>query len=66
MSTRIYRVDDAGTIRLIEAANPAQAIRHCASQRYHVSVANARDVAYLMGKGTQVERAKPEQVEIPT
>ena len=55
--TRIYRVADGDNIRLIEATNPAQAIRHCASQRYSIKPASATDVAYLMGKGTKVETA---------
>lgn len=57
MTTRIYRVADGDTVRLIEAANPAQAIRHCATQRYHIAPARAHDVAYLMGRGVKVETA---------
>lgn len=64
MTTRIYRVADGDIVRLIEAANPAQALRHCATQRYHVGVAKATDVAYLMSKGVRVEQAKPEQGEL--
>ena len=60
MTTRIYRVADGDVIRLVEAINPAQAIRHCASQRYRIGVAKATDVAYLMGKGVQVEQAGAE------
>lgn len=64
MTTRIYRVADGDVVRLVEAINPAQAIRHCASQRYRIGVAKATDVAYLMGKGVRVEQAKPEQGEL--
>jgi len=64
MTTRIYRVADGDVVRLVEAINPAQAIRHCASQRYRIGVAKATDVAYLIGKGVQVEQAKPEQGEL--
>ena len=64
MNTRIYRVADGDNVRLIEATNPAQALRHCATQRYLIGVAKATDVAYLMGKGVRVEQAKPEQGEL--
>lgn len=56
-ATRIYRIADGDNVRLVEAANPAQALRHCALQRYTIAPAKATDVAYLMGKGVQVERA---------
>lgn len=62
-TTRIYRVADGDIVRLIEAANPAQAIRHCASQRYSIKPASASDVAYLMGKGTHVETAGANEAE---
>lgn len=66
MNTRIYLVRDRATdaVRLVEAANPAQAIRHAALQAYHVKPAKAIDVAYHMGKGAKVEIVKPEQAEI--
>lgn len=63
-ASRIYRVADGDNIRLIEATNPAQAILHCASQRYSIKPASATDVAYLMGRGTKVETARPEQGEL--
>ena len=58
MQTRLYRVTDGETIRLIEAANPAQAIRFCAAQRYTVEVAKAKDVCTLMAKGIVLEQAQ--------
>ena len=58
--TRIYRVADGDDVRLIEAANPAQALRFCAAARYQIEVARPKDVAYLMSKGVKVERAKGE------
>ena len=64
MTTRIYRVADGDAVRLVEATNPAQALRHCALQRYTIAPAKATDVAYLMGKGIKVEQAKPEQGEL--
>lgn len=62
MQTRLYRVTDGDTVRLIEATNPAQAIRFCAAKRYTVEVAKAKDVCTLMAKGVALEQAQ-EQTE---
>ena len=58
MQTRIYQVTDNDTVRLIDAANPAQAIRFCAAQRYTVQVAKAKDICTLMAKGVVLEQAQ--------
>lgn len=58
METRIYQVTDGETIRLIEAANPSQAVRHCAAQRYSVQVAKTKDVCTLMANGVVLEQSK--------
>lgn len=57
--TRIYRVTDRSTQvpRLVEASNPAAAIRHVAKLRYAVDVPSAKEVAALMSSGYRVEVA---------
>jgi len=64
MQTRIYRVADGHTVRLIEATSAATATRYCAIKKYRVGVAKPKDVAELMASGVTVEIAKPEQQEI--
>ena len=56
-TTRIYVViaKDKPN-RLVEAASAAQAIRHCVSQEYSATVANAKNVAALLKTGTHVEQ----------
>lgn len=57
--TRIYKVDqDTGDKYLIEAATPAQALRHVTAGMFKVSPASAKDVAALMDQGVKVESAK--------
>lgn len=63
-TTRIYRVADGDTVRLVDAATPSQAIRHCAEQHYRVSVATPWNIAELVGKGVKVEIAAPKQLAI--
>lgn len=63
MQTRIYAVTSRidGKARLIEAINPAQAMRHVAHDLFEVAPANARTVANLMGQGVRVETGKSEE-----
>lgn len=53
----IYVVTDTANTatRLIEAPNPAQALRHVTSQQFAVRAATAALVAKLMGAGIKVE-----------
>lgn len=57
--TRLYVVQEEGRVpdRLIEAANPSQAIRHCVYGRFTADAASAQDVARLMAAGVTVEKA---------
>lgn len=55
-TTRIYAVTDGPTTRLVEAATPAQAIRHVA-RRMLCTVASAKHVARLVSEGVPVELA---------
>lgn len=58
---RIYEVvSKTGAKRLVQAANPAQALRHVAANEYGVQAANALAVAKLMSSGVQLEQARPE------
>lgn len=58
-TTRLYKVDqDTGDKYLIEAATPAQALRHVTSGMFKVAPASAKDVALLMDQGVKVETAK--------
>ena len=60
MADRLYIVTEPNHApRLIEAANPAQAIRHCA-KKFAVRVAKASDVALLMSEGAKVEKTGEE------
>lgn len=63
MQTRIYAVTSKidGKARLVEAANPAQAMRHVAHDLFEVAPANARTVATLMGQGITLETGKAEE-----
>ena len=54
---RIYKVTNGDTTHLVQAVSQAQALRHVAGKTFLVEVAKAIDVAYLMGKGAQVETA---------
>lgn len=62
-STRIYSVTDNATkkARLVDAGNPAQAVRHVAVKAYSVSVATPKEVAALVANGVAVERAGREE-----
>lgn len=63
MQTRIYAVTSKtdGKARLVEATNPAQAMRHVAHDLFDVSPANARTVANLMSQGVSLETGKAEE-----
>ena len=59
METRLYAVinNTNGAVRLIEAANPAQALSHVSKSEYSVSVAKPKDIAgYIIG-GAVLEKA---------
>jgi hypothetical protein len=60
MQTRIYAVTSKtdGKSRLVEAATPAQAMRHVAHDLFDVQPANARKVAELMTSGVTLETSK--------
>jgi hypothetical protein len=64
-----YQVDEKGSDkpRLVEADNPAAALKHAAKSRFTVSkplVATA--LVALMGSGVAVEKAGTEPVEVET
>lgn len=63
MQNRIYAVTSRadGKARLIEATNPAQAMRHVAHDLFDVAPASARTVANLMGQGITLETGKTEE-----
>ncbi len=62
MSTRIYLVSEkeapesAG--RLVRASTPAQAIRHVATDLFHVDVASQDDIVRQVAGGVKVEVAR--------
>ena len=58
----IYVVTDTvnTATRLIEAPNPAQALRHVSHQQFAVKAATAALVAKLMGAGIKVENVAAE------
>lgn len=71
-STRIYRVREmavnkvtqqAETIatRLVDASNPARALKHVVTPRFVVDVAEMNDVVALVKSGTEVENATTEE-----
>lgn len=58
MNTRIYLVSqDVGNKYLVDAATPAQALRHVAAGMFDVKVATPHDVARLVADGVKVETA---------
>lgn len=58
MDTRIYVVrNSAGAARLVQAPNPAQALRHVTKQEFTVRAATAIEVANLMSAGAKLELA---------
>lgn len=57
--SRIYRIDDGHSDRLVRATSQAQAIRHVASG-FAVRVATQDDIANLVGEGCKVETAGAE------
>ena len=63
--SRLYVVTDkrSGEQRLIEAANPAQAVRVVAS-RYKAEPASAAEVAALYERGIKVERGNGAELDI--
>ena len=64
MTTRIYVVSqDTGDKFLIDAATPAQALRHVTAGMFDVKAASPKDVARLVGEGVKVEAAKAEATQ---
>lgn len=66
MTTRLYIVTHraTGARHLVEATNPAQALRHVATETYGVAPAKPMDVAELLRAGSTLVRATPEQITI--
>lgn len=64
MQKRLYQVTHrvTGNPRLVEAINPAQAMRHVANSLFDVKAATARDVANLMGMGIKLEQTGDAEV----
>jgi hypothetical protein len=56
---RIYIVKDRlnQSTRLVRANNPAQALRHVATDQFTVAPAKTNDLALLLGTSIQVENA---------
>jgi len=61
--TRIYRIDDGKTDRLVRATSPAQAVRHVTSGM-PVRVASQDDIAQLVAEGIKVETAAAEPAPV--
>lgn len=59
--TRIYKVaqtvGDTTVIRLVDAATPAQAVRHVVRDSVRCEVCSVPDAIMLAGKGAAVEKA---------
>lgn len=68
MKTRIYEIRDTSLLeahptRLIEAPTAAAAIRHVAA-KYRASVPDTKRVVELLGRGANIEQAKPDQLTL--
>ncbi len=64
MTTRIYIVSqDVGNKFLIDAATPAQALRHVTAGMFDVKAASPKDVARLVADGVKVEAAKSDAAQ---
>lgn len=62
-NSRIYvvrTVSEGGPVRLVDAANQAQAIGHVVRNTYTAEVAEQRELVELVGKGVKVEKAGAE------
>jgi hypothetical protein len=61
--SRLYVVThvESGAKRLVEAANPSQAMRHVAGKTFDVKAAKPQDVAAVMAGGVTVEQAKVDE-----
>ena len=58
MSTRLYIVSqDTGQKFIVDAATPAQALRHVTAFMFDVKAASTKDVARLVADGVAVETA---------
>jgi hypothetical protein len=59
--TRIYRVANGESVRLVRGTHQASVLRHVARQAYDVRVATQDDLERLLGAGVKVEVAKVDQ-----
>ncbi len=58
MTTRLYIVSqDTGDKYLVDAATPAQALRHVTTGMFYVKPATPKDVARLVADGVKVQSA---------
>jgi hypothetical protein len=55
----MYLINQKGNseVRLVEADNPAQALRHVVNPQYVVNSASAKAVAHAMASGVKLEVA---------
>jgi hypothetical protein len=66
MRTRIYRVRErqTGAVHMLEATNPAQALRFMAEDRWEITPASAKDVAQHMATGGKVVNVRPIELSL--
>lgn len=55
MALYAVRNKASGNIRLVDADNQAQALRHVAGDEYAVTIPKSREVAQLVADGVKVE-----------
>jgi hypothetical protein len=66
MAIYSVRNKETGIIRLVDAQQNAQALRHVAEDVFEVIVAKPRQIAELVGKGIALETyGAPGEVELP-
>ncbi len=70
MATRIYKVTVKGVaepkdVRLVEASNQYQAVKHVVNDMVEVSAATAKETGMLVGKGYPIEVAKQTEEATP-
>jgi len=63
----LYVITDTANAktRLVDAQNPARALRHVTSTQFGIKAASAALVAKLMGAGIQLETTTPESEPQP-
>lgn len=52
---RLYAVHDGKATRLVQAANPSQALRHVAKTAYSVAIPSQIELVALIQSGVKVE-----------